>query len=132
MIADTRQHRPRVPIAAGRYGAMVIPTAAEERLGRRIAIHVAAGRYGVAHEILDRYEQGDQLGEQDDDPRDRPVSDLGLRQETANALFDAGVRTVGDILTCPAWRMLAIPQIGQASAARARRAAERAIRQSGV
>ncbi|MFV2067959.1 MAG: hypothetical protein ACC645_13380 [Pirellulales bacterium] len=101
------------------------------RIGRAIAVHMQAGRFGVAREVLDRaILERERPAGPEPVVGDSPLAATGLALRTINLLEEFDIRTVADLDATTNTQLRRVPHIGPDTIKLIRNTAARARRTS--
>ena len=100
-----------------------------DRVGRAVAVHLEAGRYGVAREVLDRAiaERERPAGPEPVDAN-TPLAMAGLPVRTVNLLERHDILTVADFADTSDYQLRRIPSMGDVTVRQIRHVVEQARR----
>ena len=128
MIRAARTKPPGKPTRSHNTGYVHVSPAAE-RIGRAIALHLEAGRYGVARRVLDRaIQERERPAGPDPIGDDEPLAMTGLAPKMVNLLERFDITTVADLDDTSNTQLRRIPRIGNDSVKQIRAAVDRARR----
>jgi hypothetical protein len=95
-------------------------------LGRRVGIHLSHHQFDVAASVIDQARREHHESQfRPTTTKDVTLSQLGLPERIVAKLYDSRYRTLADLLACSDADILSIRQLGPATLAEIRSAAER-------